>query len=97
MERKGGWAPAERVGSGVGVHKERLSGANPESLSKEPGDDLLFHRYGSTIGAAVLNFSVRNGKRWFHCAIVTRMFSDRSRRQLGAGVKVRMSDMMNVA
>jgi hypothetical protein len=45
------------------------------ALRKEPGflkvgDDLLFHKC-STIGADGLNFSVRNGKRWFPVAIVT--------------------------
>ena len=36
------------------------------------GNDLLSHRLGSTIGAAGLNYSVRNGKRWTPCAIVTK-------------------------
>jgi hypothetical protein len=34
------------------------------------GNDLLSHKC-STIGANGLNFSVRNGKRWFPIAIVT--------------------------
>jgi hypothetical protein len=34
------------------------------------GNDLLSHKC-STIGADGLNFSVRNGKRWFPVAIVT--------------------------
>lgn len=36
------------------------------------GDDLLSHRLGSTIGAAGLNGSVRNGKRWNPRAKVTK-------------------------
>ena len=32
---------------------------------------------GSTIGAAELNFSVRNGKRWILRAIATRIFNSR--------------------
>ena len=40
------------------------------------GDDLLSH-YCSTIGADGLNFSVRNGKRWFPIAIVTLRLSIR--------------------
>ena len=37
----------------------------------DTGNDLLSHHEGSTIGAAGLNFSVRNGKRWNPRAIVT--------------------------
>lgn len=43
--------------------EERETGANEVSRNKENGDDLLSHRNDSTIGAAGLNFSVRNGKR----------------------------------
>ena len=32
-------------------------------LKRDLGNDLLSHQIGSTIGAAGLNFSVRNGKR----------------------------------
>ena len=37
---------------------------------EKSGDDLL-SRFRSTIGADGLNFSVRNGKRWFPIAKVT--------------------------
>ena len=40
-------------------------------FERDLGDDLLFHLLGSTIGAAGLNFSVRNGKRWNTRAIIT--------------------------
>ena len=68
-----------------GVHDSIPETGSPEieSTKKNPathkngrekrdlGDDLLSHRLGSTIGAAGLNFSVRNGKRWTPCAIAT--------------------------
>ena len=40
------------------------------ALLKDGGD--LLSRLRSTIGAAVLNCSVRNGKRWNHSAIATK-------------------------
>ena len=40
--------------------------------SKRLGGDLLSHQNGSTIGAAGLNGSVRNGKRWGPRAIATK-------------------------
>jgi hypothetical protein len=39
---------------------------------KKPGDDLLFHRTGSTIGVEGLNFRVRDGNGCFPLTIITR-------------------------
>ena len=38
---------------------------------EKPGDDLLSHHEGSTIGVRELNFRVRNGNGWFLSAIAT--------------------------
>ncbi len=35
------------------------------------GGDYLLSRFRSTIGVTRFNFSVRNGKRWSPCAVIT--------------------------
>gem|GEM_PF-2730769 len=48
---------------------------------KKVGSDLLSHpQKGSTIGAGELNFSVRNGKRWFLPAIATNCSSHKAKK-----------------
>ena len=41
-------------------------------LLKKPGNVLLSHQIGSTIGAGGLNFRVRHGNGWVPSAMVTR-------------------------
>ena len=56
-------------------------------LKEDPGSVLLYRREASTIGAAGLNFSVRNEKRCCPRAVTTR--------KLGAGMRTsQMSDIM---
>ena len=47
-------------------NKKRL-----HSCSLLEGGDYLLSRFRSTIGVARFNFSVRNGKRWSPCAVIT--------------------------
>ncbi len=46
---------------------------------KKPGDDLLSHREGSTIGVEGLNFRVRNGNGCGPFTIITRQYTQRKR------------------
>ena len=55
--------------SGGEKQKNPISDESEMGLKKK-GNDLLSHKC-STIGANGLNFSVRNGKRWFPIAVVT--------------------------
>ena len=41
------------------------------SLRLQQGGDYLLSRFRSTIGVTRFNFSVRNGKRWSPCAVIT--------------------------
>ena len=72
---------------GAAKQKRDAAAIATASLEKSPGDVLLYRRKASTIGAAGLNFSVRNGKRCCPRAIATR--------RLGAGIIAsEMSDIM---
>ena len=51
--------------------------------ARSSSDDRAFRKaaaaysptwWGSTIGVSVLNFSVRDGKRWIHTAITTAVY-----------------------
>ena len=51
---------------GVAIKRVEIKKPNcreAAGLVRIPGTDLLSHHVGSTIGAAGLNYSVRNGKR----------------------------------
>ena len=71
----------------AGKQKRDAAAIATASLERNPGNVLLYRRKASTIGAAGLNFSVRNGKRCCPRAVATR--------KLRAGIAASaMSDIM---
>ena len=67
---------------------------NEGKEEKKPGDDLLSHRKGSTIGVEGLNFRVRNGNGCGPFTIITRQYSQKKRGFMNA-LKAFMYEIAN--